>query len=76
MSGTGVDIWGGVDTHRDFHVAAVVDSVGRVVGSELFGADGAGYRRLVAWMQDMGQLVGVGVEGCGSYGAGLARLPF
>ena len=73
MSGTGVDIWGGVDTHRDFHVAAVVDSVGRVVGSDLFGADGAGYRRLVAWMQDMGQLVGVGVEGTGSYGAGLAR---
>ena len=73
MSGTGVEVWGGVDTHRDFHVAAVVDSVGRVVGSEPFGADGAGYRRLVAWMQDMGQLVVVGVEGCGSYGAGLAR---
>ena len=74
MSGTGVDVWGGVDTHRDFHVAAVVDSVGRVVGSEPFGADSSGYGRLVAWMQAKGQLVRVGVEGTGSYGAGLARF--
>ena len=74
MSGTGVEVWGGVDTHRDFHVAAVVDSVGRVVGSEPFGADHSGYRRMAAWMQAKGQLVRVGVEGTGSYGAGLARF--
>ena len=73
MSGTGVDVWGGVDTHRDFHVAAVIDAVGRVVGSEPFGADHTGYRRMAAWMQAKGQLVRVGVEGTGSYGAGLAR---
>ena len=73
MSGTGVDVWGGVDTHRDFDVAAVVDTVGRVVGSEPFGADNTGYRRMAAWMQAKGQLVRVGVEGTGSYGAGLAR---
>ena len=74
MSGTGVDVWGGVDTGRDFHVAAVIDGVGRVVGSEPFGADSSGYGRLVAWMQAKGQLVRVGVEGTGSYGAGLARF--
>ncbi len=74
MSGTGIEVWGGVDTHRDFHFAAVVDGVGRVVGSEPFGADSSGYRRLVAWMQAKGQLVRVGVEGTGSYGAGLARF--
>ena len=73
MSGTGVDVWGGVDTHRDFDVAAVIDAVGRVVGSEPFGADHTAYRRMAAWMQAKGQLVGVGVEGTGSYGAGLAR---
>ena len=73
MSGTGVDVWGGVDTGRDFHVAAVIDGVGRVVGSEPFGADNTGYRRMAAWMQAKGQLVRVGVEGTGSYGAGLAR---
>ena len=73
VQGTGVDVWSGVDTHRDFHVAAVIDAVGRVVGSEPFGADHTGYRRMAAWMQAKGQLVRVGVEGTGSYGAGLAR---
>jgi len=73
VSGTGSDVWGGVDTHRDFHVAAVVDGIGRVVGSEPFTTDTSGYRRMVAWMQAKGKLVRVGVEGTGSYGAGLAR---
>jgi len=73
MSDGGVDIYGGVDTHRDVHVAAVVDAVGRVVGSESFAADESGYRRMVAWFEGRGALVRVGVEGCGSYGAGLAR---
>ena len=73
MSGSQVDIYGGVDTHRDIHVAAMVDGVGRVVGSESFAADESGYRRMVAWFGGRGNLVRVGVEGCGSYGAGLAR---
>ena len=54
-------------------MAAVVDTVGRVVGSESFAADESGYRRMVAWFRARGCLVRVGVEGCGSYGAGLAR---
>ena len=73
MSGSRVGIYGGVDTHRDTHVGAVVDTVGRVVGSESFSADESGYRRMVAWFRARGALVRVGVEGCGSYGAGLAR---
>ena len=68
-----VDMFGGVDTHRDTHVGAVVDGAGRLLGSESFAADSTGYRRLVAWMGLQGQLVRVGVEGTGSYGAGLAR---
>ena len=66
-------MFGGVDTHRDVHVAAVVDGTGRVLGSESFAADSTGYRELVAWMGSAGRLVRVGVEGTGSYGAGLAR---
>ncbi|MDE0289919.1 MAG: IS110 family transposase [bacterium] len=73
MSGSGVEVFGGVDTHRDIHVGAVVDGIGRVLGSESFGADEPGYRRMVAWFESQGGLVRVGVEGCGSYGAGLAR---
>jgi len=63
----------GVDTHADVHVAAVVDQVGRVLGTEAFPATAAGYRAALAWMRGHGELVKVGVEGTGSYGAGLAR---
>ena len=73
MSEGRVDVFGGVDTHRDIHVAAVVDTVGRVLGSESFAAERAGYEQMVTWLGLRGQLVRVGVEGTGSYGAGLAR---
>jgi transposase len=62
-----------VDTHADTHVAAVVDPVGRVLGTESFPAGADGYARLLAWLRGHGELARVGVEGTGSYGAGLAR---
>ena len=69
----GVGVVGGVDTHRDTHVGAVVDTAGRVLGSDQFRADPAGYTQLVAWMGSWGRITRVGVEGTGSYGAGLTR---
>jgi transposase len=66
-------VTGGVDTHADVHVAAVVDLVGRVLGTEAFPATAAGYAALLTWLHSFGHLVQVGVEGTGSYGAGLAR---
>jgi transposase len=66
-------VTGGVDTHADVHVAAVVDRVGRVLGTQAFPATAAGYRAALAWMSAHGELAKVGVEGTGSYGAGLAR---
>ena len=38
-----------------------------------FTTTSSGYRQLLAWMRSHGELVAVGVEGCGSWGAGLAR---
>ena len=73
MSEDRVVVFGGVDTHRDAHVGAVVDGAGRLLGSESFAAEASGYRRMVAWFGSQGRLVRVGVEGTGSYGAGLAR---
>ena len=64
---------GGVDTHADVHVAAVIDPGGGLLGVESFPADPAGYGRLEAWMAGFGRIALVGVEGTGSYGAGLAR---
>jgi transposase len=63
----------GVDTHAEVHVAAVVDQVGHVLGSEAFAVSEVGYRAALTWMCSHGQLEAVGVEGTGSYGAGLAR---
>lgn len=65
---------GGVDTHADTHTAAVVDEVGRLLEHRQFPATPVGYRALVAWMHRFGRLQLVGVEGTGSYGAGLARF--
>ncbi len=62
---------GGVDTHMDNHVAVVIDELGRVQGTESFPTTSAGYRKLLAWMRHFGPVVKVGVEGTGSYGAGL-----
>jgi transposase len=67
------EITGGVDTHKDTHTAAAIDSAGRPLGAEQFEATAAGYRKLLAWLHSFGTLVLVGVEGTGAYGAGLAR---
>jgi transposase len=67
-------VTGGVDTHLEFHVAAIVDEVGRILGTETFPASTAGYRSLLAWMRCHGRPLRVGVEGTGAYGAGLARF--
>ena len=66
-------VTGGVDTHADQHVAAVVDGIGRILATSAFATTEAGYRALARWMGSFGPLRRVGVEGTGSYGAGLAR---
>jgi transposase len=68
-----VVVTGGVDTHQELHVAAALDQLGRVLGTESFPTTVAGYRQLLAWLRGYGQLEKVGVEGTGSYGAALAR---
>ena len=68
-----VEVFGGVDTHRDCHVAAAVDTAGRVLGTAPFPADATGFEELGGWLRSQGRVVRVGVEGTGSYGAGLTR---
>ncbi len=66
-------VTGGVDTHKNTHAAAAIDQVGNLLGVAKFSADPAGYIQLLAWLRGFGNVVRVGVEGTGSYGAGLAR---
>ena len=66
-------ITGGVDTHADVHVAAALDPPGGLLGVLEFPATAAGYAQLPGWLGGFGTIALVGVEGTGSYGAGLAR---
>ena len=68
-----IDVCGGVNTHRDVHMAAVVDTAGRVLGTEPFPSDAVGYEHMYNWLRSQGRVIRVGVEGTGSYDAGLAR---
>ena len=65
---------GGVDTHKDLHVAAVVDERDLVLGTRCFATTRQGYRQMLAWMRSFGELRRVGIESTGSYGAGLLRF--
>src|ERR1043166_9704029 len=64
---------GGVDTHKDLHVAAVVDALDRVLESRCFATTRHGYQQMLTWMQSFGQLQRLGGEATGTYGAGLLR---
>jgi transposase len=64
----------GVDTHLDQHVAAVVDQTGRLCGTQAFAASTRGDVALVTWAERFGPVERIGVEGTGTYGAGLARF--
>ena len=66
-------VTGGVDTHADVHVAAALDAIGGLLGVQEFPATPAGYGQLLGWLGGFGTVCLVGVEGTGSYGAGLAR---
>ncbi|HSS92183.1 MAG TPA: IS110 family transposase [Streptosporangiaceae bacterium] len=66
-------VTGGVDTHADVHVAAALDPIGGLLGVAEFPATAAGYAQLLGWLGGFGAVCLVGIEGTGSYGAGLAR---
>ena len=66
-------ITGGVDTHADLHVAAALDPLGGLLGVQEFPATATGYAQLLDWLGGFGTIAVAGVEGTGSYGAGLTR---
>jgi transposase len=65
---------GGVDTRKDVHVAAVLDELGRLHDTASFATTTSGYRSLYRWLCGHGEVLAVGVEGTGSWGAGLSRF--
>jgi transposase len=63
----------GVDTHLDLHVVVALDQLGRPLGELTVPTNAKGYESLVCWAESFGPVRCAGVEGTGSYGAGLAR---
>ena len=63
----------GIDTHKHVHVAVAIDTRGIRLGDHSFVADSSGYQALLRWAHTHGRIETFGIEGTGSYGAGLAR---
>lgn len=69
------DVIVGIDTHKDEHVAVAIDGLGGIIGQPRFvAANPTGYAELFDWAQSLGTVHAFGVEGCGSYGSGLAKF--
>ncbi|MFL5874684.1 MAG: transposase [Solirubrobacteraceae bacterium] len=63
----------GVDTHKHEHLASAIDGLGQVLGALTITTSLRGYGELVGWLRTLGEGVVVGIEGAGSYGAGLCE---
>src|SRR5918993_1879262 len=68
------DVIVGIDTHKHTHAAVAVTGLGARVGELTIRIGLGGYRALEAWAQSLGAVRAFGIEGTGSYGAGLARF--
>ena len=64
----------GVDTHQDQHVAVAIDLQGVRLGECHLPATMYGYAELEWWARSLGEISAFGIEGTGSYGAGVARF--
>lgn len=64
---------GSVDTHKDLHVAAVVDQNNKVLRSLYFSTTRQGYQQMLAWMTSFGALKRIGVQCTGTDGSSLLR---
>ncbi|MDC0602402.1 IS110 family transposase [Aliiglaciecola sp.] len=63
----------GVDTHLDKHVAVLIDNIGQVVDTKEIAVTSFGYRTMYTWCSSFGNVKQAGIEGTGTYGAGLCK---
>ena len=66
------DIIVGIDTHKHVHVAVAISALGARLGITTIPVSAKGYRDLEAWALSLGAVRAFGIEGTGSYGAGLS----
>ncbi len=56
------DVIVGVDTHKDEHVAVVIDGLGGRLGEYYLSVTNSGYAELLAWAKTLGRVHAFGVE--------------
>lgn len=64
----------GVDTHKQTHAAVAINGLGACLGVITLPASLRGYQELETWARSFGRVRAFGIEGTGSYGAGLSRF--
>ena len=64
----------GVDTHKQTHAAVAINGLGARLGVITLPASLRGYQELETWARSFGPVRAFGIEGTGSYGAGLSRF--
>ena len=69
-----VEVVIGVDTHKDQHVAVAIDGRGVRLSEKHVPTTTCGYEELERWSRSLGAIHAFGIEGTGSYGAGVARF--
>jgi transposase len=63
----------GIDSHKSTLAVAVLDELGRVIGSDEFSNDDRGHGRLLEWIKAHDVERVIGIEGTGNFGAAVAR---
>jgi transposase len=63
----------GIDTHKHTHTAVALNALGARLGAMTVPVSRDGYRRIETWARAFGPVRAFGIEGTGSYGAGLSR---
>lgn len=61
------------DTHKDNHIAVAINAQGARLGSTTIPTTRKGYQDLETWTSQFGRVKAFGIEGTGSFGAGLSR---
>jgi transposase len=64
----------GVDTHKQTHAAVAINGLGARLGVITLPVSLRGYQELETWARSFGRVRAFGIEGTGSYGAGLSRF--
>lgn len=74
INATSINVIIGVDTHKEVHAAVAISVSGARLAAIAVPASSKGYATLEAWARSIGSVQAFGIEGTGSYGAGLSRF--